>query len=142
MDEHYHLERFVEAQSTTYEAALSILRSGHMCVQYMDFIFPRLVGCYHDKEPAIFAISQMDEARAYLAHRVLGPRLRESLSALMWLTDKSAVEVFGEADVAKLHSSLTLFGLAADEPMLRDMLSLWFNCRAEEATIAHLDLTP
>jgi uncharacterized protein (DUF1810 family) len=140
MNDEYQLERFVDAQSGIYEDALRQLHQRILDPAWMAFVFPRFVNCYHDASTEAFAIGSLDEARAYLAHRVLGERLRESLTALAWLHDLDPEEVLSERDRHYLHSSLTLFGEASDEPLMRQMLAIWFGCRADETTIVQLDL--
>ena len=141
MANEYNLQRFVVAQRDIYDAALRMVRSGEMCSQWMSIVYPRFTGCYHDLVSEAFAISSLDEARAFLAHPLLGGRLRESLAALNWLSERSPEELMTEQDLKNLHSSLTLFAEASWEPHLRSMLSIWFGCRAEELTMSQLDLT-
>ncbi len=141
-DDEYLLQRFVDAQAQLYDDAVAALRRRTLDPQWMAFIFPRFVNCYHDPSTEKFAIGSLDEARAYLAHPLLGPRMRESLAALEWLYDLDPDEVLSEADRQNLHSSLTLFAEATDEPLMRNMLAIWFGCRADETTMVQLDLRP
>ena len=138
----YRLQRFLDAQSDVYEQALRAIRNRVLDPAWMAFVLPRFTNCYHDSATSRFAISSLDEARAYLAHPVLGARLRESLRALEWMWDLDVDSVLGDRDRKNLHSSLTLFAEAADEPLLRRMLSIWFGCRADELTMVQLDLRP
>jgi uncharacterized protein (DUF1810 family) len=140
MADEYQLQRFVDAQSSIYEDAIHQLRRRILDPAWMAFVFPRFVNCYHDPSTEVFAIGSLDEARAYLAHPKLGPRMRESLAALTWLHDIAPEEVLSEMDRQNLHSSLTLFGEATNEPLMRDMLAIWFGCRADETTMIQLDL--
>lgn len=142
MIDDYNLERFVEAQSGVYEHAIHQLHRRVLDPAWMAFIFPRYVNCYHDPSTEAFAILSLVEARAYLAHPVLGPRMRESLAALAWLHDLDPGEVLSAHDRQNLHSSLTLFAEAVDEPLMRQMLEIWFGCRADETTMIQLDLQP
>ena len=119
-----------------YDEALAILRGGAMCSTFMDFIFPRLF------DGRRYGIASLDEARAYLAFPVLGARYRECVEALSWLSDETPAMVFGDEDTKKLHSSLTLFSEATAEPLLRSMLTVWFDNRADEDTMSRLDLIP
>lgn len=136
MEDEYNLRRFREAQDAVYDDALDILQRGRMCTPYMEFIFPRLA----DTE-GLYTIGSLDEAYAYLTNRILGTRYRECIRALCWLADRTADEVFGEIDAAKLHASLTLFAEASNnEPLLRIMLDIWFGERVEEKTMGRLDL--
>ena len=139
MDDEYNLQRFTEAQDAVYEDALDILQRGMMCTPYMEFIFPCLARRAHDGAHGVYVIGSLDEAYAYLTNRVLGARYRECIRALCWLADRTALEVFGEVDAAKLHASLTLFTEASNnEPLLRIMLDIWFQERVEEETMRRL----
>lgn len=142
MTDEYQLERFVVAQGPIYEGAISQLRHRNLDPAWMAYIFPRFVNCYHDPSTEAFAIASLDEARAYLAHHLLGSRIRESVMALSWLHDLDPEEVLSEQDRQYLHSSLTLFGEATSEPLMREMLAIWFGCRADETTMVQLDLRP
>jgi uncharacterized protein (DUF1810 family) len=140
MHDDYALGRFVARQNPVYQEALGILRQGAMCTAFVDFIFPRLA----DDEPVTnsFALSSLDEARAYLAFPVLGDRYRECVDALFWLSDASALEVFGRDDARKLQASLTLFSEATNEPLMRTMLAIWYDNRVDEPTITRLACEP
>jgi uncharacterized protein (DUF1810 family) len=142
MDDEYQLQRFVDAQAATYDDAIHALHQQVLDPAWMAFVFPRFVNCYHSPATENFAITSMDEARAYLTHTVLGPRMRESLMALAWLSDLDPDEVLSPEERQNLHSSLTLFGEATNEPLMREMLSIWFDMRADETTMIQLDLRP
>jgi len=142
MTDKYRLQRFVDAQQGIYEEAVHAIRDRVLDPAWMAFVFPRFVNCYHDSATSDFAIESLDEARAYLAHPLLGGRLRESLGALEWMWDLDVDAVLSDRDKKNLHSSLTLFAEATDEPLMRRMLSIWFGCRADEMTMAQLDLRP
>lgn len=142
MTDDYQLQRFVEAQEGVYQDAVRAIRNRVLDPAWMAFVFPRFVNCYHDSATSAFAISSLDQARAYLAHPLLGGRLRESLGALEWLWDLDVDAVLSDRDKKNLHSSLTLFAEATNEPLMRQMLSIWFGCRADEVTMVQLDLRP
>lgn len=142
MTDEYQMQRFIDAQSGTYDTAIHQIRSRILDPAWMAFVFPRFVKCYHDASTEPFAIESLDEARAYLAHPLLGLRLRESLGALGWLYDLEPDDVLSERDRQNLHSSLTLFAEATSEPLMRQMLAIWFGCRADETTMIQLDLRP
>ena len=142
MSDDYNLQRFIVAQEGVYERALHSIRNRILDPAWMAFIFPRFVNCYPDEATSAFAIASLDEARAYLAHPLLGGRLRESLGALEWLWDVDVNAVLSDRDSKNLHSSLTLFAEATNEPLMRRMLSIWFGCRADEVTMVQLDLRP
>jgi uncharacterized protein (DUF1810 family) len=142
MSDEYQLQRFLDAQHGVYEEAVHSIRKRVLDPAWMAFVFPRFVNCYHDSATSAFAIASLDEARAYLAHPVLGGRLRESLGALEWMWDLDVDAVLAERDKKNLHSSLTLFAEATNETLMRQMLSIWFGCRADEVTMVQLDLRP
>lgn len=139
MNDPYDLRRFVRAQEPVYDDAVAILRRGMMCTAYMDFIFPRLADVDASVPASAYGLRELDEARAFLAFPLLGNRYRECLSALAWLNDRTALEVFGTSDSRKLHASLTLFAEAGNEPALRTMLDIWFDNLAEAETMALLE---
>jgi uncharacterized protein (DUF1810 family) len=142
MTDEYNLHRFVEAQRDVYEEAVHAIHRRVLDPAWMAFVFPRFVNCYHDRATSAFAIGSLDEARAYLAHPLLGGRLRESLGALEWLWNLDVDAVLSDRDKKNLHSSLTLFAEATNEPLMRRMLAIWFGCRADEITMIQLDLRP
>jgi uncharacterized protein (DUF1810 family) len=110
------LERFVTAQQGVHETALAELRAGRKRSHWMWFVFPQIAGLGSSATAQHYAISSLDEARAYLAHPVLGPRLREAAAAVLGVTGRTAADIFGYPDDLKLRSSMTLFARAADEP--------------------------
>ena len=110
-------ERFVNAQDArgTYTAALAELRAGRKTSHWMWFVFPQIAGLGMSETSRRYAISSLEEARAYLAHPILGTRLQECVRVLNELRGRTAVEIFGPVDAMKLRSSLTLFARAAPE---------------------------
>jgi uncharacterized protein (DUF1810 family) len=129
MADPFDLQRFVEAQDSggTYARALDELRAGRKTSHWMWFVFPQIAGLGHSPTAVRFAISGLDEARAYLAHPVLGPRLREAAQALTELPGRSPEYVLGGIDALKLRSSMTLFARAApDEPVFGAVLEQYF----------------
>ena len=114
------LERFVEAQAGVYDTALAELRAGRKRSHWMWFVFPQIAGLGHSATAQRYAIAGLDEARAYLAHPVLGPRLAEAAQALLGVEGRSAAEIMGYPDDLKLRSSMTLFAEAADDPAVFD----------------------
>ena len=140
MDE-FGLQRFVEAQDRdgTYEQALRELRGGRKRSHWMWFVFPQVAGLGRSGTAQYYAVSGLDEARAYLAHPVLGPRLRECAAALTGLDAADPVAVFGPVDAQKLRSSMTLFAFAApDEPVFARVLDQYFGGSRDEATTTRL----
>jgi uncharacterized protein (DUF1810 family) len=135
------LERFVAAQDerSTYASALAELRAGRKDGHWMWFVFPQLAGLGRSEMSRRYAISSLEEARAYLAHPILGKRLEECARVLAGLQGRTAVEVLGPVDAMKLRSSLTLFARAAPENALfRELLDRYFEGAADDATDALL----
>jgi uncharacterized protein (DUF1810 family) len=133
----YHLERFVAAQDTggTYERAAAELRAGRKTGHWMWFIFPQIAGLGYSQASRMYAITSLEEARAYLAHPVLGARLIECATILTGLPGLTAEQVLGEVDALKLRSSITLFMHAAPgEPVFRQVLEQYFGGVPDSAT--------
>jgi uncharacterized protein (DUF1810 family) len=133
------LQRFVDAQRSTYDQALAELRDGEKRTHWMWFVFPQIAGLGRSGMAQRFALADLDEARAYLAHPVLGPRLVECARALTDLDVDDPVQVMGSIDAQKLRSSMTLFARAApDEPVFRQVLDHYFAGAEDEATTSRL----
>ena len=140
----FGLQRFVEAQDAggTYDSALRELRAGRKTSHWMWFVLPQLAGLGRSPTAQRYALTGADEARAYLDHPVLGPRLRECARALTSLPTSDPVEVLGSVDAQKLHSSMTLFAaVAPDEPVFREVLDRCFDGEPDPATAGLLDRT-
>jgi uncharacterized protein (DUF1810 family) len=136
------LERFVTAQDHggTYETALGELRAARKRSHWMWFVFPQLAGLGQSPIARRYAIASLAEARAYLAHPVLGPRLSESARVLTELSGATAEEIFGAIDAMKLRSSMTLFALAdPDNGVFREVLDRYFGGTPDLATKAILE---
>jgi uncharacterized protein (DUF1810 family) len=141
MTDPWDLQRFVDAQERgrTYEAALAELRNGSKTSHWMWFVFPQITGLGRSAMAQHYAIRSLDEARAYLAHPVLGRRLRECAEAVLAVEGRSAVQIFGGIDAMKLRSSMTLFLRA--EPgaaVFRQVLDVCFGGVPDAATEAAL----
>jgi len=131
------LQRFVEAQDSggTYERALAELRAGRKTSHWMWFVFPQRAGLGRSEMSRRYAIDSSAEARAYLDHPVLGPRLTACAEALLGHEDKSAREILGAIDAVKLRSSMTLFaGVAPEQPAFQQVLDRYFDGEPDEAT--------
>ncbi|MGZ4187762.1 MAG: DUF1810 domain-containing protein [Solirubrobacteraceae bacterium] len=142
MDDPYGLQRFVAAQDQagTYAAAVQELRAGRKRGHWMWFVFPQIAGLGQSSTSRRYAISSLDEARAYLAHPVLGSRLHECAGILSELEGRSAQEIFGGIDAIKLRSSMTLFARAdPDRPEFRSVLDVYFGGDPDQATERLLD---
>ncbi len=128
-------ERFVMEQDRDYETVLAELRRGRKTSHWIWFIFPQIAGLGRSAMSQHFAIASLDEARAYLAHPVLGARLRECVGILLAIEVRSADEIFGPLDAMKVRSSMTLFHRAApDEPEFRLVLERFYDGIADSAT--------
>jgi uncharacterized protein (DUF1810 family) len=137
MEERYDLERFVTAQNDggTYERAVEELRRARKATHWMWFVFPQVAGLGHSATSRRFAISSLDEARSYLRHDVLGPRLIECARVVAETENRSAEQIFGHIDAKKLQSSMTLFLRAApDEEVFSQVLERYFGGCADAAT--------
>lgn len=135
----FDLKRFVEAQGATYAAALGEIRKGRKTTHWIWFVFPQVRGIGFSEMSRRYAIQSLAEAKAYLAHPVLGHRYRECVAALQDLPATSAQQVFGEVDAAKLRSSLTLFLSAApDDRLLVAALDRWYHGITDPKTAAAL----
>jgi uncharacterized protein (DUF1810 family) len=137
----FDLERFVAAQDDggKYLSALAELRAGRKTSHWMWFVFPQIAGLGTSPTSRRYAISSLEEARHYLAHPVLGPRLGEVIRALLHLQGRTASDIFGSVDAMKLRSSLTLFARAApDNPLFADALDRYFAGAEDSATLALL----
>jgi uncharacterized protein (DUF1810 family) len=137
----YELERFVVAQDGVYERALAELRAGSKRSHWMWFIFPQVSGLGSSATAERYAIKGADEARAYLAHPVLGARLRECASAML-AHDKGATEILGFPDDLKLRSSMTLFARVADDPSVFEQVIERFYATPDQRTLDLLDIRP
>ena len=137
MSDSYDLERFVQAQDAggTYGRAVEELRRGYKASHWMWFVFPQIAGLGQSPTSRRYAISSLAEAKAYLEHPVLGPRLTECARVVAQTQGRSAEQIFGDIDAQKLHSSMTLFLRAApDETLFQQVLDRYFGGRTDSAT--------
>jgi uncharacterized protein (DUF1810 family) len=137
MQDQHRLQRFVDAQDDdgTYQSALRELRDGRKRSHWMWFIFPQLAGLGQSPTSRRYAISSLEEARAYVEHPVLGPRLEECAQALLQRTGGSARDIFGGIDAMKLRSSMTLFHRAdPDNALYSEVLDRYFDGEHDSAT--------
>jgi uncharacterized protein (DUF1810 family) len=129
----------VAAQDRAYDDVLDELRHGAKRTHWMWFVFPQIAGLGRTETSRYYAIASLDEARAYLAHPVLGARLRECTGLILASGARTAEEILGLTDAMKLRSSMTLFGRAApDEPAFAQVLDRFYDSVADEATDALL----
>jgi uncharacterized protein (DUF1810 family) len=135
----FRLQRFVDAQAPVHTTALAELRAGAKRTHWMWFVFPQIAGLGLSPTAQFYAIASLEEARAYLAHPVLGPRLREATGAVNAVTGRTAHEIFGSPDDLKFRSSMTLFGGAApEEAVFHAALDRYFAGAPEPRTLAIL----
>lgn len=138
MGDPYNLDRFVEAQRESYDRALAELRAGRKASHWMWFIFPQIQGLGMSAMSRAYAISSLDEARAYLAHPVLGPRLLACSEAAK-TAGGTARQLFGSPDDMKFRSCMTLFGKASPEtPVFREALERFFGGERDPRTLEAL----
>ena len=139
----FQLNRFVAAQASDYATAHSELHDGRKRSHWMWYIFPQFAGLGFSAMSQRYAIRSIDEAKAYLNHPILGPRLRECVEAVLAVEGKSAHEIFGDPDDLKLRSSATLFAAVSPAGSVFDsLLQKYFADKRDEATLRLLGIAP
>jgi uncharacterized protein (DUF1810 family) len=141
MSDPYNLQRFVDAQDRggTYDAAVEELRRGRKTTHWMWFVFPQIAGLGRSEMARRYAITSIEEAKAYLEHPVLGPRLLGCTRILVGADHGSVEQIMGSVDARKLRSSMTLFLTAApNEPLFQQVVDRYFDGRADPATLSRL----
>ena len=137
----FNLERFVSAQAPVFDTALKELQAGRKRSHWMWFIFPQLKGLGHSSTAQFYGVGSLAEAQAYLNHPLLGSRLRRCTETVLASRAASVRELFGSPDDLKFCSSMTLFSLAADDPLFGQALERW--CKGQdEATRRLLESEP
>src|SRR5712691_6439907 len=137
MEDPYNLQRFVTVQNAggAYDRALEELRRGLKTSHWMWYVFPQIAGLGHSQMSRTYAIASLEEARAYLRHPVLGPRLLDCARSVASTQARTAEQIFGGIDAQKLHSSMTLFARAEPtEPVFRQVLDRYFDGVADAET--------
>ncbi|MET0571009.1 MAG: DUF1810 domain-containing protein [Pedobacter agri] len=130
------LDRFITAQSDSYDHALSEIRKGRKTSHWMWYIFPQIEGLAHSDTAKYYALEDTVEAENYLNHPVLGKRLTEISEELLKHKNKTANEIFGYPDDLKLHSSMTLFSILPNSnPVFKNVIAAYFNGADDEKTI-------
>ncbi len=136
MDDPYDLKRFVDAQRGTYEQACAELRRGRKTGHWIWFIFPQIAGLGMSAMSQRYAIGSLAEAKAYLGHSILGPRLREISEIALGIEGRTTDEIFGWPDDMKLRSSMTLFAAASgDERVFVGVLEKYFGGERDKKTL-------
>jgi uncharacterized protein (DUF1810 family) len=137
----WDLQRFVDAQQPIYAQVLGELRAGRKTSHWMWFIFPQIRGLGSSPMAQHYGIASLDEARAYLAHALLGPRLRECSALVAAVPGRSAHDIFGSPDDMKFRSSMTLFAHAAtDKAVFVECLAKYYGGVEDAATLARCGL--
>jgi uncharacterized protein (DUF1810 family) len=131
----FDLGRFVSAQAGTFEAALGELRAGRKRSHWMWFVFPQLRGLGHSSTAQFYGVSGLDEAAAYLAHPILGPRLEAVVAAVQASPAVSLNALFGAPDDLKFRSSMTLFAAAAPQGPYQAALDRWCGAEPDARTL-------
>lgn len=135
----FDLQRFVDAQAPVYDTVVGELRDGRKRSHWMWFVFPQLRGLGSSPTAVRFGISSIDEARAYLSHELLGPRLHECARLVARVDGRTAGQIFGWPDDMKLRSSMTLFARAADDSDdFVAVLDKFYGGEEDPATLAQL----
>jgi uncharacterized protein (DUF1810 family) len=139
MADPFNLERFVGAQAPIYDEVRRELRAGSKQTHWMWFVFPQIAGLGQSPTSVRFAIASLKEARAYLAHPVLGARLKECAELALAVEGRTARQIFGPIDEMKFRSSMTLFAKAApEESVFAQCLEKYFAGAPDPATLARL----
>lgn len=138
-DDPFVHNRFVEAQAPVIDAVVAELGRGRKQSHWMWFVFPQVAGLGFSVMSQRFAISSLDEARAYLAHPVLGERLRRCVELVLQVENRSAHQMFGSPDDMKFRSSLTLFAEASGEEIFLRALDRYFAGASDPATLKILN---
>jgi|CXWL01.1.fsa_nt_gi uncharacterized protein (DUF1810 family) len=137
----YNLHRFLDAQERVYETVLAELQAGRKSSHWIWFIFPQIKGLAHSGMAEKFAITSLEEAKAYLQHPIIGPRLRECTQLVLNVDGRSVEEIFGYPDHLKFRSCLTLFMTATtDNKVFNDALLKYFEGKPDTVTLDILAL--
>ena len=130
-----NLLRFIEAQEHTYSDALSEIRNGRKRTHWMWFIFPQIKGLGNTQMSVKYSINDINEAIFYINHPILGNSLKKITGELLKIKDKSALDIFGSPDDKKLKSCMTLFSIASQDSIFRQVLSQFFNSEKDGKTL-------
>jgi len=135
----HDLQRFVEAQDPVIEQVTEELRAGRKRTHWMWFVFPQVAGLGSSRMAQRYAISSREQAEAYLAHSILGPRLRDCTAIVNGLEGRSATDIFGHPDDSKFRSSMTLFDAVADDPFpFETALERYYDAEPDPKTVRFL----
>jgi len=139
----YNLQRFINAQESTFDVVQAELAAGQKHTHWMWFIFPQIKGLGSSTTAQRFVIANLDEGAAYLEHPVLGRRLEKCTALVNAVENGSVQDIFGYPDDLKFHSSMTLFAQVAEEfhfeaPVFREALAKFFTGRSDENTLSRI----
>ncbi|PWC35876.1 DUF1810 domain-containing protein [Azospirillum sp. TSO35-2] len=139
-DDPFDLQRFIDAQEPVFTAVMNELRDGRKRSHWMWFVFPQLRGLGRSPTAQLYGIASLDEARAYLAHPILGARLDQATRAVLAVPERSLHAIFGSPDDMKFRSSMTLFAVVADDAgsPYHAALARFCDGRMDEATLGLL----
>ena len=132
----YNLERFVEAQKSEYDVALREIREGYKRSHWIWFVFPQMASLGLSYNARFYGISCVDEARAYLAHPILGKRLRQITEALLMHKGKDMLSILGAIDTLKVCSCMTLFDAVSPDDVFRQVLETFYEDKRDAQTLA------
>lgn len=136
MSDQYNLERFVEAQKSDYDVALREIREGCKRSHWIWFVFPQMASLGFSYNARFYGISCLDEARAYLAHPILGKRLRQITEALLMHKGKDVLSILGSIDTLKVCSCMTLFDAVSPDDVFRQVLKTFYEDKRDAQTLA------
>ena len=140
MDNEFNLQRFLDAQSRDYERALREIKNGRKQSHWVWYIFPQLKGFGHSYNSEYYGIRDLEEARAYYDHPILGSRLIEITKALLEHSGMSAQDIMSPIDARKVRSCMTLFWLASDNPLFKTVIDVFYEGRMDHKTIKRCEM--
>ncbi len=140
MTKESNLKRFIDAQETAYQTALSEIRNGRKRSHWMWYIFPQIQGLGFSETARFYALKDREEAADFLAHPILGRRLLEICHELLGLTTNDAHHVFGSPDDLKLKSSMTLFAALRSNPVFQQVLDKFYHGTQDDKTLRILTM--
>lgn len=132
------LDRFLKAQEWSYNIALKEIKAGYKSSHWMWYIFPQMRGLGRSENATYYGIKDLEEAKEYLNHPVLGARLREITTAFLQLSGVSANEVLGHTDAMKMLSCMTLFNVVTPKDIFQQVIDKYYNGRVDRRTLSLL----
>jgi uncharacterized protein (DUF1810 family) len=129
------MQRFIQAQENDYQTALAEVRAGYKSSHWMWYVFPQMRGLGRSENATYYGIKDLEEAKEYLNHPVLGARLREITTAFLQLSGVSANEVLGHTDAMKMLSCMTLFNVVTPKDIFQQVIDKYYNGRVDRRTL-------